>query len=81
MYTHIFVLPNAKLGLDSLLQRFESPLALLLLQRWHTQELCDCLLRIVCLELLRVIVLVLDVDGLIIIVIVILVLKVIPMWC
>lgn len=60
--TCLIIHPSRELQLDSLLQRFESPVSFLLFERRYTQELCYRLFRLICLHLLRIVVFVLDIN-------------------
>jgi hypothetical protein len=58
----IFVSAKLELDFDSLFETLEAPIALLLLECWDSQELIDRLFGTVCLQLFRIVILVLDVD-------------------
>ena len=78
MLDGIIVAAQSEFQLDGLLETFEAPVALVLLEGGNSQKLIDRLFWIVCLQLLSVIVLVLDVDIAALWFIVVFVFKVIP---
>jgi hypothetical protein len=71
-------LPQLVLKFDGLLQAFESPFAFFFFQRSYGQKLGDSIFRFAQLELLRIVVLVFDVDIALVLVIVFLVFEVVP---
>jgi hypothetical protein len=74
----ILVATELELELDGLLQAFEAPFALFLLEGGDTEELCDGIFRVAELELLGVVVLVLNVDVVGVVIIVLFVLEIVP---
>lgn len=77
MFHGIFVSAKLELNFDSLFETLETPITLLLLECWDSQELIDRLFGVVCLQLFRIVILVLDVDVTPLFLFVILILKVI----
>jgi hypothetical protein len=75
---YLVVARKLELELDGLLQSLEAPVRLLLFERGYAQELIDGRLWVVTLELLRTVVLVLDVDVAALLLVVVFVLKVVP---
>lgn len=79
MLDGIFVSAECEFNLDSLLETFEAPVALRLFQGWNTEEFLHSFFRAIGLQLLRVVVLVLDINIASLRFIIVFVLKVIPL--